>query len=47
MRKEFIPCKSRSTAKRRAPWAAIIAKVDSGFMAFESPDDYRTWRNQR
>ena len=47
MRKELIEVKSYSTAKRRAPWAAVIARVSGGFMAFESVNDYRTWKAQR
>lgn len=47
MRTETVECKHRSTAKRRCPWAAVIAKVEGGFMCFESVDDYRTWKNQR
>jgi len=47
MRKELIEVSSYSTAKRRAPWAAVIARVSGGFMAFESVDDYRTWRGQK
>jgi hypothetical protein len=47
MRSEIIECKSRSTAVRRAPWAAKIAKVYGGYMAFESVTDYRTWKNQK
>jgi len=47
MRKEFIECASRSTARRRAPWAAVIAKVEGGFMAFESVADYATWKKQK
>ena len=47
MRTEFLQVASRSTAARRAPWAAKIAKVEGGFMAFESRDDYRIWRGQK
>ena len=47
MRKTFVECKSRSTARRHAPWATIIAKACGGFWAFESVDDYRTWKNQK
>lgn len=47
MRKEFIECRSRSTAQRRCPWAAVVTKVEGGFMAFESADDYRIWRQQK
>jgi hypothetical protein len=47
MRKEFIECKTRKTAIKRAPWAAKIAKVEGGYMAFESVADYETWRKQK
>lgn len=45
--KQFIECRSRSTAARLAPWAAVIAKAEGGFWAFEFVTDYRTWRRQR
>lgn len=47
MRREMIHCKSRSTAKRRAPWAAVIMKVEGGFIAFESVADYRIAKGQK
>lgn len=47
MRKEFVECRSRSTAGRRCPWAATIAKVEGGYMCFESVADYQTWKGQR
>lgn len=47
MRRALIPCRSYSTAKRRAPWACVIARVEGGFLAFESASDYSTWRRQR
>ena len=47
MRTETVICKSRSTAKRRCPWAAAIAKVEGGYIAFESRADYRVWRAQK
>jgi hypothetical protein len=47
MRKQFIECKTRRTAVLRAPWACIVAKVDGGFMAFESITDYEIWKNQK
>lgn len=47
MRIQFIECKHYSTARRRCPWAAIIAKVDGGFHAFESVTDYKIWRGQK
>lgn len=46
MRTEFIECRSRSTAKRRCPWAAVIARVEGGYRCFESVEDYRIWRQQ-
>ncbi len=47
MRKLFIECASRSTAARRAPWAAVIMKVEGGFIAFESAEDYRVAKAQK
>jgi len=47
MRTQVVECKSRSTAARRCPWAARIAKVEGGYMCWESVSDYETWRRQR
>lgn len=47
MRKEFIECKSRATAYRRAPWAATVVKLDGGFMAFESAEDACIFKGQK
>jgi len=47
MRREYIECKTRATAARRCPWAAAIAKVEGGYIAFESSSDYRVWRAQK
>jgi hypothetical protein len=47
MRKQFIECKSYSTAKRRAPWAYKIIKCDGGYMAFESQNDYKLWNSEK
>jgi hypothetical protein len=48
MRQTFVATTAaRSTMRRRYPWAAVIARADGGWWLFESPDDYRTWRNQR
>lgn len=47
MRSELILCASRSTARRRAPWAAAICKCEGGFLAFESSADAMTWKAQR
>lgn len=47
MRTEFIECKCRKTAWRRAPWACKITKVVGGFLAFESESDFDMWINQK
>lgn len=47
MRQESILVKSYATAKKRCAWASIIIKVDGGFMAFESMDDYKRFKNQK
>jgi len=47
MRIELIRLKTHNGAKRRAPWAAIIVPVYSGFMAFESMDDFIQWKAQK
>ena len=44
MRKQFVECRTRNTARRRCPWAVVIAKACGGFWAFESWDDYRIWQ---
>jgi len=46
MRREFVDCKTRATAKCRCPWAAVIIKAEGGYWAFESWDDYRLWKAQ-
>lgn len=47
MRTQFLQAGSRNAAKSAAPWAAKIAKVDGGYMAFESVADHAMWRSQR
>jgi len=47
MRTEFVACGSYHTAKRRCPWAAVIARTWDGFIAFESVYDYYVWNRQR
>lgn len=41
MRKEFIECGARATAKKRCPWACKILKVCGGFYCYESAEEYR------
>ena len=47
MRYEFCYRVTRHSMRKRCPWAAVIARVEGGFVAFESRDDYRVWKNQR
>lgn len=43
----FIECRTYQTAKRRFPWAAVIVRVEGGFMAFSTTDEYMTWQRQK
>lgn len=47
MRKQSIPAKSAAEARKLAPWAAKVTKVEGGYMAFESVADYATWKKQK
>jgi hypothetical protein len=47
MRVAFLDCKTRRTAVRYCPWAAIVVRVETGFMAFEDVVDYLCWTAQR
>ena len=49
MRKEFYasPSYSYYFVKKYCSWAAKIVRVDGGWMAFESIDDYKIWKNQK
>jgi hypothetical protein len=47
MRQETIRLKTYNGAKRRAPWAAVIARIYGGFIAFESVDDFIIWKGQQ
>ena len=47
MKTVFVECKTRKTAIRRCPWAAKIVKVQGGYMAFESVQDFETWKRQK
>jgi hypothetical protein len=53
MRQEFIETETGKhtgelydAASEQCPWAARITKVEGGYMAFESLDDYYTWTKQ-
>lgn len=43
MQREFCEVVTMSEAQAKCPWAAEIAEVEGGFLAFESMDDYSTW----
>jgi hypothetical protein len=43
----FVPVKSYRAARRRYPRAAIICKVDGGYMCFASRADWLKWRAMR
>jgi hypothetical protein len=47
MKIKLIEVTTRNAAKNAAPWAAKIAKVCGGYMAFESVTDYAIWKNQK
>jgi len=47
MRQEIVECKTRYKANKKCPWASVVAKVDGGFMCFESKIDYIIWRSQK
>jgi hypothetical protein len=34
-------------ARKVCPWATRVAKVDAGYMCFESETDYLLWKHQR
>lgn len=47
MRTEFITAKTAAQARKLAPWAAKVVKVEGGYRAFESVADYETWKRQK
>lgn len=48
MRKQLIPnAKTAAEARKAAPWAAKVVKVEGGYMAFESVADYEVWKRQK
>jgi hypothetical protein len=46
MRRKALNCETQEQAYELAPWAAIVVKVEGGWMAFESMSDYETWSKQ-
>ena len=50
MKTQFFPQEEGWNARRvalEATWAAEIIKVCGGWLAFESIEDLRSWRNQK
>ena len=47
MRIEKMRLKTYNGARKRAPWAAVIARTYGGFIAFESVDDFLEWKKQQ
>ncbi len=47
MRTEFLQAATAAQARKLAPWAAKVVKVDGGYMAFESIADYEMWKAQK
>ena len=48
MRKQLIHnAKTAAEARKAAPWAAKVVKVEGGYIAFESVTDYETWKRQK
>lgn len=47
MASRFIHANSKREAYDMAPDAAKLIKVCGGYMAFDSIEDYETWRRQK
>jgi hypothetical protein len=47
MKIETVNASSVKQARKIAPWAAKVVKVDGGYKAFESVTDHQTWLRQR
>ena len=47
MKTEYINALTAKQARKLAAWAAKVAKVGGGYLAFESVADYQTWRKQK
>ena len=45
--KMFYAVSSAKQARKLAPWAVKVVKVDGGYIAFASVGDYRTWSSQK
>ena len=47
MRTEFLAVNTKKAAQKLAPWAELVVKVTGGYRAFESQEDYKTFKNQK
>lgn len=45
--KQSIEAKTAKEARKIAPWADKIVKVEGGYLAFESVSEYKIWKNQK
>jgi len=46
VRKEFIDALNITDAKRIAPWAKKIVKIEYGYLAFEDFNEYLIWHKK-
>lgn len=44
---KMIEAKTAKEAKKLAPEAVKVVKVEGGYMAFSTWDAYKTWKNQK
>jgi hypothetical protein len=47
MKKQHIDASTAAQARKLAPWAEKVIRVEGGYLAFESAADYKTWKNQK
>ncbi len=47
MRKQYVQTNNRAKAVKLCPWASYLLKMADGYYAFESYDDYITFKNQK
>lgn len=45
--KQSIEATTATQARKIAPWADKIVKVEGGYLAFETINEYKTWKNQK
>lgn len=43
----FIRCNTRKAALKEYPFAYRVIPCDGGYMAFDNPQDYQLWLNQK